>query len=681
MPATPYALLAVNGEPPTQVDVKTVGPADYRITEVDLTDSCATIAYGTASEEFNLCVGDSVAERTRVSVSAGGRELIYDMGAMGQVLGTAGGTPVEIRLEPGQEFADDTEEIVLATNNFTLDAVLIGGTKADTLITADGNDLVVGCDDADRIELGSGDDLGFGDGGAGHCANAVGADTIEGDRGYDRLFGGPGADVLQGGPGVDMVYGQEGSDQLDGGPGADPAQLMPVVVHDPADLPSSPEDPIPAVAEPQILAILDGGDLLVGGADTDTLDGGFGTDSLYGGDLPTGVAHPYDPSKVQLDGFVPFHGTTELTVSAIFYPPDFGQVEPPRPVIRDDVAVNLPSIKWPTETEWAAWCRSGDLISSATGLPDLVNGGPDTDYLLGSDGNDRLEGGGGSDYLCGRHGDDLIIGDGPEARSADRHSLHGDDIVHGGLGRDRIFGDGGDDELFGDQHIDMIRGGDGADQIWGGSDSDLILGGAGADEVFGEGGDMSPVLGTEYEPDLIDDTGDDQVEACSLSVLILRGKFDINADFSTVDQGDEGFIGDDGFVDGYRVLDGLLYDQSGTNLFSGQLGDFIVKDGLVDLDKDGEYTAADTILVNLPTMSSASHDGDCIFGGTGDDAITGGAGGDHLEGGADADTLTGNAGKDFVRGNSEDDVLNGSEDDDFLVGDAGRRLPHRRTGR
>ncbi len=175
-----------------------------------------------------------------------------------------------------------------------------------------------------------------------------------------------------------------------------------------------------------------------------------------------------------------------------------------------------------------------------------------------------------------------------------------------------------------------------------------------------------------------DDTGDDQVEACSALRARSCAANSTSMPIPTVDQGDEGFIGDDGFVDGYRVLDGLRTTRAVPPLrvswatSSSRTAWWISTGWRIHRCRHH--------LVEPTHHEQRQPRRRCIFGGTGDDAITGGAGGDHLQGGADGRYPHGERRKDFVRGNSEDDVLDGSEDDDFLVGDAGREpLPENKA--
>lgn len=93
-----------------------------------------------------------------------------------------------------------------------------------------------------------------------------------------------------------------------------------------------------------------------------------------------------------------------------------------------------------------------------------VEGGPESDVLIGNEVfND----------LAGFDGDDLIIGGG------------GDDSLTGGRGDDRLRGSAGDDVHRGDSGDDAIRGGSGNDLVQGDSGRDNLLGGSGYDQLLG----------------------------------------------------------------------------------------------------------------------------------------------------------------------------------------------------
>ena len=77
-------------------------------------------------------------------------------------------------------------------------------------------------------------------------------------------------------------------------------------------------------------------------------------------------------------------------------------------------------------------------------------------------------------------------------------STEGTDILEGGAGEDRVFGNGGDDlitgaagddELFGGAGTDIVLGQDDDDFVRGGADDDLLTGGEGEDTLRGDAGD------------------------------------------------------------------------------------------------------------------------------------------------------------------------------------------------
>ena len=566
-------------------------------------------------------------------VEALGREESFEVPKGAVVYARAGAGDDVVRLEPGEQFLTANGVTAVIPVPFTTAADIEGGTGDDSIVTAGGADRVLGNEGEDTITLGAGDDRAWGDDkapdpsedGATTVAGDHGAnnDSIDGGLGDDRLHGGLGSDQLQGGPGVDRLWGDAGNDRLVGGPALDPTALMPFT--DPG----------------RIAPLLDGGDLLIGGAGSDDLDGARGTDTLDGG------AGPANANTVGMT-------TREITVEAMI----IGGTT--------TVKVQLPSIAAPDAAAQAVLCASGPL--AATAERDVLVGGPDPDYLFGGNGDDAIDGGGGDDLLCGRNGDDELIGDGSATDP-------GIDEIHGGVGRDRVYAGAGDDSIYGDANADSIDGGAGADAIHGGPDADIIAGGDGADAILGEG-TTEAVDASLVTPDVVS-AGDDQVESCAATVLVVAGRFDTDEDLTTtgVTAGTPD-TGDTGLVAGYRVLAGRLL-ATGTQpagsprYLDGLVGNYPVTDGRLDLDGDGEITSSDTRLLELPVMRSTSADGDCILGGAGDDGIDGGAGGDWLAGGDGADFLTGGLGNDFVRGNAGDDLIAGGDGADFLVGDAG----------
>ena len=96
--------------------------------------------------------------------------------------------------------------------NDRLYGISVGGSTADTLRAAGGNDVAY---------AGAGNDLVLGGGGNDTLYGDDGDDTLQGEDGLDRLTGGAGNDTLAGGLANDSLDGGAGSDSLLGGGGTD----------------------------------------------------------------------------------------------------------------------------------------------------------------------------------------------------------------------------------------------------------------------------------------------------------------------------------------------------------------------------------------------------------------------------------------------------------------------------
>jgi Ca2+-binding RTX toxin-like protein len=215
-----------------------------------------------------------------------------------------------------------------------------------TIVGTPGPDRLVGGPGADVICGGGGDDEVIGGGGDDVLIGGLGDDVLVGGRGHDTLLGGHGDDLLDGGPQNDALHGGQGNDRF------------------------------PA------LGVRDGGDLISGGAGTDTAD--------Y-------RARPaVAPVTVTLDGR-PNDGTA-------------GE--------NDRVGLH----RWDNDTRYG-----GSDVESVLG-----GAGPDT--LTGDHLANRLDGGAGVDVLSGLDGPDTLLGvDGAPA-----------DTLDGGNGVDACTGDTGD---------------------------------------------------------------------------------------------------------------------------------------------------------------------------------------------------------------------------------------------
>jgi hypothetical protein len=226
--------------------------------------------------------------------------------------------------------------------------------------------------------------------------------------------------------------------------------------------------------------------------------------------------------------------------------------------------------------------RGGMLDDTISGLggKDVLNGRQGEDLIDGGADNDVLSGGEGGDDLLGGLGNDILNGD------------DGDDALDGGAGADKLNGGLGTDHLTGGVGADQLSGGDGGDTLDGGADNDLLDGGAGADGMTG---------GLGNDVFIVDDAGDQTIEAAGEGYDIVRTALDgwvLGANFEGLELQGSADIDGSG-----NALANQLTGNDGANTLSGLAGV------------------------------------DTITGGDGNDIIIGGLGGDLLRGGADADTF------------------------------------------
>jgi Ca2+-binding RTX toxin-like protein len=121
---------------------------------------------------------------------------------------------------------------------------------------------------------------------------------------------------------------------------------------------------------------------------------------------------------------------------------------------------------------------------------DLVFGWGEEDGQVVDDGVDEINGGhsrdvvegGGADIILGGVQDDLVVTKTPEITPQ---------LMNGGPQNDTVIGSDGDDQLFGDIGRDTITGGLGDDSIYGDEADDSLFGGKGADALDGgDGADL-----------------------------------------------------------------------------------------------------------------------------------------------------------------------------------------------
>jgi Ca2+-binding RTX toxin-like protein len=250
------------------------------------------------------------------------------------------------------------------------------------------------------------------------------------------------------------------------------------------------------------------GNLIIGGADTDTLSGGGGADTLNGGTgadtLVGGTGN--DTYVVDNAGDV----VTEAASAGT-----------------DTVQTILASYTLGANVENLAFTGTGNFAGTGNTLNNTITGGAGADTLSGGTGADTLNGGAGNDTLDGGTGNDTMVGGTgndtyvvanagdvvTEAASAGTDTVQTTlasytleanvenltytgagnfagtgnglaNLITGNGGADTLSGGGGNDTLNGGLGNDTLNGNGGADRLDGGAGNDALDGGAGND-VFG----------------------------------------------------------------------------------------------------------------------------------------------------------------------------------------------------
>jgi hypothetical protein len=242
--------------------------------------------------------------------------------------------------------------------------------------------------------------------------------------------------------------------------------------------------------------------------------------------------------------------------------------------------------------------RQIELTRTGGGGSDTLNGASADDTLTGNGGNDILNGFGGDDILDGGDlSDQLNGGDGAD----DLLGGAGGDILTGGTGNDELSGGDGADKLFGGVGEDQLNGGTGNDRMAGEADIDTLTGGAGNDYLDGGLGADIMTGGTENDIYIVDDVGDQTIEAVGEGFDIVR-------------------TATDGIVLAVNV-EGL--EQQGS----------------ADIDGTGN-SGANNLQGNSGGNTLSGLAGvDTINGNDGDDVIIGGENNDLLRGGLGADSF------------------------------------------
>jgi Ca2+-binding RTX toxin-like protein len=571
-------------------------------------------------------------------------------GAVGNGDCLLGGDGVDVRLDGqlGGDYVDAGAGDEADVHGGVGPDLVRGGDGADTVHGGAGNDLVVGDAQPDVLFGDSGDDTVRGGsdndliaGGGAAAGASDGADELLGDGGDDVLAGGNATlsrtaptdtaiagvgvtllattasgpdDVAYGGYGKDWVFGQGGDDRVYGGPDDDVVEGGPGSDRVQGD---------------------DGMDLLVGGSSTT----GAVTLTRSGAGAPDGNDQVVGDEGVDHDDGRDVMAGDNARLS----PPVAGGPTRAR-WARIRPAVEVVLFDATTTTPPAGASSAGDTMRGG-GAEDLILGQGGDDVIDGGDGADGIEGGADGDVIHGNLGDDELLGGSWTAGSFDGGA---GDQVHGDEGDDLLLGDNGTPVTDGSAHVrlldapaagavapastfsaDLLSGGPGNDRAFGQGGNDTLAGGEGVDLLEGDAGADT----------LTGDADDDALTGGSSSTdgVISPGRV-ANGQRDGVDQlhggtGDDVLAGDNARLDpshGPRA--------DGTALRSVLLFDVVTAGRAAPAGAGGG------------DVMTGGEGRDLLFGQTGNDRADGGAGDDYLEGNVGDDTLGGDAGEDDLVG-------------------------------
>lgn len=366
-------------------------------------------------------------------------------------------------------------------------------------------------------------------------------------------------------------------------------------------------------------------------------------------------------------------------------------------------------------------------------LDQILQGGPDTDFLHDGWGNDQLYGGAGGDYLYGGAGDDFLDGgDGNDyiiddyATSDQLYGGAGDDYMqhsggmvltastvttmNGGSGDDRLYYSGNYDyaihppgsepiataNLIGGVGSDVFSisgtvkiaadGGAGDDifQLMPGSWGDITFG-AGRDLIWLYGYGSSYQYGNVNKPIHITDFATGMAgDRLDVSTYVNFTNWDGHTDLIAL-----GYVAVNE-IDGSTVIT-VRYEPGANTLATYVLDGVHLADltlyNLTGLATNGSelsgsvIRATDTPNTDDPHILTGTANDDILIssqwyseainGGDGADRIEGSGGDDTLKGDGGGDVLIGGQGKDYLYGGAGGDTLDGGSGADYLYGGLG----------
>jgi Ca2+-binding RTX toxin-like protein len=355
---------------------------------------------------------------------------------------------------------------------------------------------------------------------------------------------------------------------------------------------------------------------------------------------------------------------------------------------------------------------AGNDLVYGQGGRDIVEGGADDDFVDGGTSFDIVYG---DDSLGTTTGNDTVVGG---SQNDSVFGGDGDDFLFGGGGRDTLDGGLGNDSVFGQAGNDLVRGGGGVDELnWKGDGNDTFESSGGLDTIaisatngsdtytIGQDGSTFQIATggkTLSIPNLAGDlanpieqielnlgAGDDVVtigDINNVGATVLRingeegndrisgagstlGNVRLLIDGGTGDDDLTGTNGGDTIVGGDG--DDEINGQSGNDTISGGAGDDDINAGAGDDFVRGDSDNDNIVGADGDDTLDGGVGNDVINGDNGRDSITGGFGDDSMIGGSQADFISGDTGEDTLIGAGGNDTLDGGRNDDVILGNSG----------
>lgn len=464
----------------------------------------------------------------------------------------------------------------------------------ENLVTADGNDSVIGTSGANLIRT------------------QGGADTVDAGDGNDTIEGGDGNDSLLGGTGDDSILGGAGNDTIIGG--------------SPTTTP--------------------GPNLIINGS----FEGGLAINSfayLANGTL-AGWQSDSGIIEVQGNGFdgnTAASGTNWAEIDADTGVDNIFQ-DVTTPAGESLILTFQAQQRFSGSTESIEVWFGGVLIDTIT---PATNTWQSYSYSVTSSGTDRLE----FRELASQNN---VLGPLIDNVSLQQTFLSSDDTLSGGDGDDSILGEGGNDSLSGDAGNDTLSGGDGDDTLLGGDGNDTLIAGNNTglgDSLFGGAGN-DRLVDSFWNATLDGGTGSDLFELGYGNATVIGGEDVGNTDFDLIDflPANDAvnivYTGDEA---------GTYTDSDGDSGQFSQIEAIILTNQADTVDASAD-TRGVVLIGNWGDDSLIGGQGaDFLDGGTGNDSIAGGDGADYLVGGTGSDTLTGGAGPDVFVVDDGGDII------------------------